>query len=131
MKTSRFHVLTTLLAMVLILGGGCYNDYILTPDGGGDIQGDVTFAADILPIFQNNCSTSGCHSPGGQKPDLSTSNAFTSLTNGNYFSIATPEDSEIYKWMKGLKALPMPPSGSNATNTAKVLAWIKQGAQNN
>ena len=130
MKTSRFQILTAILALVLILGGGCYYDDVIFPEV-GDIQGDVNFSADIIPIFNANCNTSGCHSPGGQKPDLSSTNAFTSLSTGNYFNISAPEDSEIYKWMKGLNALPMPPSGSNATNTAKVLAWIKQGAQNN
>lgn len=115
---------------MLVLGGGCYYDNVIFPDG-GDIQGDVTFTTDIIPVFEKDCSTSGCHSPGGQKPDLSSANAFTSLSSGNYINTTSAEDSEIYLWMKGLKALPMPPSGSNAANTAKVLAWIKQGAQNN
>lgn len=118
------------MGFVLFVGGGCYYDNVIFPDG-GEVTGDVSFSSDILPIFENDCATSGCHSTGGQKPDLTPANAYTSLINGNYINTSSPEDSELYLWMKGLKGLPMPPSGTDATNTAKVLAWIKQSAQNN
>jgi hypothetical protein len=130
MRTSRFQFLTVILALVMMVGVGCYNDYVIFPDG-GEITGDVTFSADILPIFNKDCSLSGCHVSGSQAPDLSSANAYTSLTTGNFVDPASAEDSELYRWMKGLETLPMPPSGSNASNAAKVLAWIKQGAQNN
>lgn len=129
MRNSRFQLVTALLTLI-ILGGGCYYDNVLLPSG-EDIQGEMSFTADIIPIFDKDCNTSGCHTTGGQKPDLTAANAYTSLTNGNYINTSSPEESELYLWMKGLKGLPMPPSGTDATNTAKVLAWIKQSAQNN
>lgn len=130
MKTLKFHILTCIVAFLLLLGGGCYYDDIIFPTA-GEIQGDVSFSADIVPIFNKDCNTSGCHSPGSQKPDLSSANAYQSLTNGGYVNISFPEESELYLWMKGLKSAPMPLSGSNAGHSANVLAWIKQGAQNN
>lgn len=129
MRNSRFQSITALLTLI-ILGGGCYYDNVLLPNG-EDIQGEMSFSADIIPIFDKDCNTSGCHNTGGQKPDLTAANAYTSLINGNYINTSSPEESELYLWMKGLKGLPMPPSGTDATNTAKVLAWIKQSAQNN
>jgi hypothetical protein len=128
MKNSRNKIPAVLLGLLIMLGGGCYYDNVIFPDA-GDV-GEVNFSADILPLFENDCATSGCHNTGGQKPDLTPVNAYTSLTNGNYINTSTPEESEVYLWMKGLKELPMPPSGTQATNTAKVLAWIKQGAPN-
>ena len=130
MKTLRFHILACIAALVLVLGGGCYYDDVIFPTA-GEIQGDVSFSADIVAIFDKDCNTSGCHSTGNQKPDLSSANAYNSLTNGGYVNISYPEESELYLWMKGLKTAPMPLSGSNTSYTANVLAWIKQGAQNN
>jgi len=128
MKNSRFQILIALLALVMV--GGCYYDSVIFP-GGGPVEGDVYFSQHVIPILEKDCSISGCHISGGQKPDLSNANAYSSLTTGNYINVASPEDSELYLWMKGLKALSMPPSGTNATNTAIVLAWIQQGALNN
>ena len=130
MKNSRFKILVTLLAWMMIMWGGCYYDSVIFP-GGGEVEGEVYFSEHVIPILEKDCSISGCHNTGGQKPDLSNANAYSSLTTGNYIDVASPEDSELYLWMKGLKALAMPPSGTNATNTAIVLAWIQQGALNN
>ncbi|MEP6795918.1 MAG: hypothetical protein ABJB16_16440 [Saprospiraceae bacterium] len=130
MKTSRFQIITVLLALVVMVGGGCYYDNVIFPEG-PSITGDVFFAPDVVPIFTKDCSLSGCHIPGGQTPDLSASNAYSSLINGNFINTSSPKESELYLWMQGLETLPMPPSGSKPTETAIVLAWIEQGAQNN
>jgi hypothetical protein len=129
MRVLKFHILVSIAVLVLALGG-CYYDEVIFP-AAGEVLGDVSFSADIIPIFSKDCSISGCHATGGQKPDLSSANAYNSLSNGGYINISFPEESEVYLWMKGLKTVPMPLSGSNASYTANVLAWIKQGAQNN
>lgn len=113
-----------------MFGGGCYYDATILPKG-AEVTGDVSFAADVIPIFDKGCNTSGCHSPGGVKPDLSASNSYSSLTVGNYINVSSPEDSELYLWMSGQGEQPMPPSGTNVNNAALVLAWIKQGAIEN
>lgn len=74
---------------------------------------------------------SGCHSAGSQTPNLTETNALNSLTIGNYFSKSAPESSIIYLKMTGKRGTPMPVSGVNKEYAALILAWIKQGANNN
>jgi hypothetical protein len=120
-----------LAAFTLLLLTGCYKDKTVIFETGEEITRPVSFAADILPIFNSSCNGSGCHAAGGIKPDLSASNAHTALTNGNYFNTTAAESSSLYLWMAGKKGTPMPTSGVNKDYNALVLAWIKQGAKNN
>lgn len=121
----------SLLGMLLLIMNACYYDEVIPVEQSVGDVGIVKFASDIIPIFNTSCNVSGCHSAGGQKPDLTSASAFTSLSTGGYIDKANPENSLIYQWMKGNKGTTMPVSGSNATYNAKVLAWIKQGALNN
>ncbi len=120
-----------LAGFTMLLLMGCYKDRTLITDTGTEITRPVSFTNDIIPLFNSSCNTSGCHSTGGKAPDLSASNALTSLTTGDYLNTATPESSTIYLWMAGKKSTPMPVSGINKDFNALILAWIKQGAQNN
>lgn len=115
--------------MLLLIG--CYKDKTVIFDTGEEITRPVSFVNDITPILNKSCNTSGCHAPGGIKPDLSSANAFNSLTIGNYINTTAAESSSLYQWMAGKKGTPMPTSGVNKDYNALVLAWIKQGAQNN
>ncbi|MBI5858220.1 MAG: hypothetical protein HZB42_11315 [Sphingobacteriales bacterium] len=117
-------------AAVLVLLG-CYKDKTVILDSVDEITRPVTFSNDILPIFNNSCNTSGCHSAGGKAPDLTAANAYNSLTGGNYIKTDDPKNSELYLWMSGKKGSPMPLSGVNKDYNALILAWIKQGASNN
>ena len=128
-KTKVFGLI--LIGLMLFAIAGCYKDRTVIFDTGEEITRPVSFAADIIPIFDASCNGSGCHNKGGKTPDLTSSNAFNSLTIGNYVNTGTPESSELYLWMTGKKASPMPPNGINKDYNALVLAWIKQGAQNN
>lgn len=116
------------LAMAITLSS-CYYDQVIEINEPIDV-GQVSFAGDIIPIFNESCNVSGCHN-GSVAPNLLPANAYTALINGGYINTANPESSELYQWMNGEKSLPMPLSGSNATYNAKVLAWIQQGALNN
>ena len=123
-----------LAAIFILLGvfvlGGCYYDDVLPPTE-EEITTEMSFTNDIIPIFNKDCNTSGCHNTGGQRPDLTPSRAYLSLTTASYLNTASPEKSDLYLWMKGSKTLPMPVTGSIPSNNAKVLAWIKQGIKNN
>lgn len=112
---------------VALLAASCYYDAILPPE----IAGDISFSEDIIPIFNQSCNSAGCHNTGGIPPDLTPANAYNALISGNYLNVASPENSELYLWMRGERALDMPLSGPNATYNATVLAWIRQGALNN
>ncbi len=130
MSNSKIQIFIIFILLGWILYDGCYYDNVIVNDV-EDFSGDISFNNDIIAIFNKDCNTSGCHNSGGTKPDLSPAEAYNSLTNGNYINTEVPEQSELYQWMKGNKATPMPVSGSNAQYNAKVLAWIKQGSLNN
>jgi hypothetical protein len=117
--------------MVLFLLQGCYKDKTVVSDTGAEITRTVTFSNDLIPIFSKSCSLSGCHTSGGKSPDLSAANAYNSLKIGNYFNTGNPVNSVIYLWLTGKKTTQMPPTGLNKDYNALVLAWIKQGANNN
>ncbi len=125
MKYLNQKLLVGIIAAFIV--GGCYYDTVLEPE----VSGQVSFSGDIIPIFNTSCNSVGCHSTGGVRPDLSPANAYNALINGGYISTSAPESSELYRWMRGERALPMPLSGPNANYNATVLAWIKQGALNN
>lgn len=127
-KLVRAWALVLLVAMV---ASGCYDSTIVDLRSDLEITRDVTFAGDIIPIFENSCSLSGCHNTGGIAPDLSSANSFTSLTNGGYIDVANPEISKLYGLVSGTLSPVMPVSGADPIIAATVLAWIKQGAQNN
>lgn len=120
-----------LAGFTFLLLMGCYKDKTVYFDTGEEITRSVGFSTDIVPILNKSCNVSGCHSPGGKSPDLSAVNAYTSLSNGGYLNTSDPQSSIIYQWMTGKKGTPMPVSGINKDYNALVLAWIKQGAQNN
>ena len=120
-----------LLNVSVLLMSGCYKDKTVIFDTGAEITRPVGFAADILPIFNSSCNTSGCHNAGGKSPDLTAANAYNSLSTGNYFNVGNPVSSELYLWMTGKKGVPMPTTGINKDYNALILAWIKQGALNN
>ena len=120
-----------LTGVSVLLWSGCYKDKTVLFDTGEEITRTVLFSADIIPILNQSCNTSGCHNAGGISPDLSATNAYSSLSAGNYFNTGNPASSELYLWMTGKKGLSMPTSGVNKDYNALILAWIKQGAQNN
>jgi hypothetical protein len=125
----KFFSLLSGFFLVFMLAG-CYYDATLEPLT-PEVTSEISFSKDIVPIFNQSCNSSGCHNSGGVRPDLTPANAYNALNSGNYINIASPEDSELYRWMRGQRSLPMPLSGPNASYNATVLAWIKQGALNN
>lgn len=124
----------SLLAILLLsasIFGGCYKDKTVLQDIGEEITRQVSFSSDIVPIFNKSCNGSGCHSAGGISPNLTAASAYTALTGGNFVNTTDPQNSELFLWMTGKKGTPMPLSGPVKDYNALVLAWIKQGAQNN
>ena len=120
-----------IVSLAVFFAPGCYKG--TTVDLGYDLEitKDVVFTADVVPIFEKNCSLSGCHGTGGIAPDLSSANAFNAFFNGGYLDVANPANSKIYGFVSGKLTPAMPISGVDPTIAATVLAWIQQGAQNN
>ena len=132
MTKNRIVLAVAILSLTAVFfAPGCYKGTTVDLSSDLEITRDVNFAADIVPIFEKSCSLSGCHNAGGIAPNLSSDNAFNSLSNGGYIDIANPENSRLYGFVSGRLTPVMPVSGVDPTISAMILAWIKQGAQNN
>ena len=122
-----------LVATCTLLITGCYKVTTLVENNEQEITTSVSLSTNLVPLFTKNCSLSGCHSSGGQKPDLTADKAYTSLANGGYVNLNDPANSEIYLWLTGKRAVTMPVGAANNPSNINqyILAWIKQGAKNN
>jgi hypothetical protein len=93
----------------------------------------MSFSKDIQPIFNSNCVA--CHTELHAKLNLMPCCSYTQLTSSGYsapyIDTITPENSNIYKHLKGVTSI-MPPSGKiSEEQISKILIWIKQGGTNN
>ncbi len=111
------------LAVIVAMISGCQYLHIV-PD---PIPADVSFSTNVAPIFTANCI--GCHTSGGQVPDLTAANAWNSLTSQNLVDTSNPTASILYV---KINTGAMPPGGSlSQTQIEMILKWIQQGAKNN
>jgi hypothetical protein len=131
MNRIRIALVSAVFLLAVVFTPGCYEGTVVDLRSDLEITGDVSFSADVIPIFENSCSISGCHNTGGIAPDLSTANAYNSLSNGGYLDINNPEASSLYGYVSGALTPAMPIGGADPVIAATVLAWIQQGAQNN
>jgi hypothetical protein len=96
-----------------------------------EITTPVSFSADIVPILTADCATANCHVGGGPPPDLTSAMAYDELTGLGYVDTSNAENSILYKLIISTSN-PMPPNGNfSPEKIGYILAWIKQGAQNN
>ncbi len=127
--------------MVLALLSSCtYDSYEeLRPDASKKIcstsQDSVSFNKDIIPFFNKNCSTVGCHS--GLKPEgdfnLEAAVAYKTLSKkgSGYIEVADPKSSVLYSALVSVSD-PMPPTGKLDDCSIKmVYKWMEQGGKNN
>ncbi len=115
----------------------CYKD-VGPIDDANTTQENVSFSADVQPIFNQTCIS--CH-PNSGNLDLTAGNAYNQLVNVNASGYSAkrvvPNDAEnslLYKKIDGSGSYGsnMPLGGSLSVaqiNTIK--QWIEEGAQNN
>ena len=130
MKRSIIYI--GLIFTLVFLAAGCYKDIIipeLSSDPDDFPPQQVSFQADLAPIFNANCALAGCHVSGAHTPYLTTSQSYTQIVNGGYVNLATPKNSKLYEMIKGEMAQYMPSPVKD--NTQKVYDWIRNGAPNN
>jgi hypothetical protein len=128
-KITRILGVTASLILILTLSS-CYYDEVveevIIPNN------DVSFAADIQPIFNTNCVS--CH-PTVAQPDLTEGNSYTALINLS--GSIVPFDADASELMEMLNFEPgadnpMPPQGvMSPINISLIRDWINQGALNN
>lgn len=120
-----------ILLGLLVFFSACQYEFIeLETPPPIDTTTDLSFAAEIVPIFTagNNCTV--CHDVGKTAPDLSAANAYQSLVNGAYVVSNDPAASLIYTYVH-------PDATSHSwklltSYEAELLfTWINQGAQDN
>ena len=129
MMGKRYIYVTVALALIVVLGG-CYRD-IISP--GSDPNGPpafVSFSGDLIPIFNTHCNSTGCHDAvPAHAPSLVPDKAYNALMSGGYVNTAVPNQSTIYVVCQ---TGAMPPTGAlKASDTQKILDWIRNGAPNN
>ena len=125
-KLINISVLLLMLGMI----EACRKDYYEPPPV-LNLAIPVSFKKDILPIFEANCYGSGCHNK-GIAPDLTAANAYDQLTMLGYVDTTNAEGCTLYLRITATSKSKMPPNGNmSGETTNKILAWIKQGAQNN
>ena len=89
----------------------------------------ISFSDDIIPIFNNSCNTSGCHSAGFGILDLSPGNAYEDLFRKGQIDVDNPTNSNLYA--KLVESGGTHAGRSTAAEQALILEWINKGAQNN
>lgn len=102
-------------------------EYYSIPPKPIEVPDSVSFSLNVVPIFNNNCNISGCHSSGAISPDLSPDNAFTSLTFFGYLDLDSAELSPLYTKITtgSMKEYP------SDEDRQIILKWIQQGALDN
>jgi len=123
-----------MLFVFTTLFSGCIYNFIvpievlvIDPDDPDAPQ--ISFATDIIPIWNDNNNCTACHN-GNQAPDLRAENAYASINTSRYINSATPEESKIYKYLSP-ETTTHTRKKYNSAQAALVLAWIQQGAKNN
>jgi hypothetical protein len=120
MKSERsiLYLFSSIIITVVITVYSCKHE----PDISG--MPEVCFSSDVLPIFLNNCTMSGCHTGNGEELGLGTySDIMAGITPGNASS------SEIYKTIVSKWGGRMPPDKPlSIENRMTIRLWIEQGA---
>jgi len=127
MKSKLLIALSVIVVITALTS--CYKD-IISPgqDPNGPPQ-NVSFSGDLVPLFTANCALSGCHDGSAHNPTLTADKAYGALINGGFVNTVVPTNSIIYGEVKSGS---MPPTGAlKASDTQKILDWIRNGAPNN
>lgn len=92
-----------------------------------EVPDNVSFEADIIPIFEAGCVAAGCHN-GTIPPDLRPEVAYRSLINGGYITdVTTAENNSLYQSIDGGSMTVY----ASDLDRAYIKKWIEEGALDN
>ncbi len=112
--------------LITLYWSSCTSDTLVpevTPPGQ-----TVSFVTDIQPVFDQNCSHSGCHATGMVAPDLSSGKSYNSLMSMSLVDTLNPSQSVLYKEVASGGGMS---SYCTQAQSQLILSWIEQGAKNN
>lgn len=119
------------LVIALLIATGlnaCYYDEVATFEG---LPTNVSLKNDLQPIFDRDCTMSGCHDAiPSHDPSLTAENAYSDLTTGGYVNTLDPENSILYLSVNG-GGMPAGRAPLSENDKKIILAWITEGAKNN
>ena len=140
--------LSLLVGCILVATAACAGDGT-GPGDGDNGPTEISFAADIQPIFTNSCALSGCHAGGSPAVgmNLSDGQAYTNIVNVaavalpsmDRISPGEPDSSYLVHKIQGTQAAVggvgerMPLSGCclSQAQIESIRAWVEAGAENN
>src|SRR6478672_2132389 len=99
------------ISLLFVIGlTGCYKDVTSPGQDPNAPPQDVSFSGDLQPIFDANCTTSGCHDDKpSHNPSLVAGRSYNALMSGGYVNTAVPNSSVLYN---EVKSGAMPPTGA-------------------
>ncbi len=121
MKISKkILVFTSSFFLCALLFVSCRHDPV-----GVDVQPQVCFQTDVLPVVQSNCGKSGCHSGSGQDSRLN-----LATTEGILRSVSPgqPLSSNLYTAIMDGNMPPSPNHPLSKDQRTAIYLWILQGA---
>jgi hypothetical protein len=89
---------------------------------------DICFESEVMPIFQNNCTASGCHNASDATSDVVLETYDQIIAAG--VTAGNAKKSLIYKVLtRGVEAMP-PKRKLTGNQIALIYSWIEGGAEN-
>lgn len=125
-------ILVVLVLLVTACGGSTpVQPTAAENKSGAASQAGVSYAKDVQPIFNENCT--GCHGKSGGLTVTSYTNLMAGGGKGPVIVAGNPDASELYKRITG-QSQPSMPRGGTPLSQDKIdliAKWVKEGAANN
>ena len=129
----RNFLIQAIIILSILFMISCEYDFIehkviIIPDD--STLADISFAAEVVIIFNDGNNCTAWLGTGGTPPDLTTNNAFNSINSTGLVNTDDPQSSKLYDYIQPQTST----HGWKKYTTEQsitVLTWITQGAQNN
>lgn len=112
-----------LAGFLLLVVAGCTKYEIPAPELPEGIPADVSYSADVQPIFDAKCVS--CHG-GATSPDLTRDWSYDELIDGDYVNTDDPLESPLYQIFLGTHD-----GRATEEEVLTILGWIVEGAEDN
>lgn len=119
----RNNAVSVIIAVFVLLLSSCEHEAV-----NKEVLRKINFEKEVLPIFFNNCTASGCHGSVNAEEDLNLT-SYQGIMQG--ITAGKPSQSEIYSSITAYWGEMMPPKGAlSSAQIATIKLWIEQGAEN-